>query len=59
MTTLHSPVSGFTGPGPAGVQFVEGQAETDDPTVIAYARRHGYGIEEPTEPEPPKTPPKK
>ncbi|MFF4177649.1 MULTISPECIES: hypothetical protein [unclassified Streptomyces] len=46
MAILHTPVEGFTGPGPGGTAFVNGRAETDDPAVIAYARRHGYEVEE-------------
>jgi hypothetical protein len=46
MATLHTPLEGFTGPGPGGTTFVNGQAETDDPAVIAYARRHGYRVED-------------
>ncbi|ALM38226.1 hypothetical protein SFR_1611 [Streptomyces sp. FR-008] len=30
----------------AGLHFVNGQAETDDPAVIAYARRRGYDVED-------------
>ncbi|MFE4328728.1 hypothetical protein ACFRQM_04515 [Streptomyces sp. NPDC056831] len=45
MATLHSPVEDYTGPGPGGVKFVDGRAETDDPAVIAYAHRHGYRVE--------------
>ncbi|MFC8925228.1 hypothetical protein ACFT43_05010 [Streptomyces albidoflavus] len=44
MATLHSPVPGFTGDGPAGLRFLNGKATTDDPAVIAYARRRGYGV---------------
>ncbi|WP_329219242.1 hypothetical protein [Streptomyces microflavus] len=52
---LHSPVLGFTGAGPAGVWFEDGRAETDDPAVLAYARRRGYGVGEEA-PEPPSQP---
>ncbi|MCG7524937.1 hypothetical protein MHW47_10875 [Streptomyces sp. OfavH-34-F] len=45
MAILHTPVEGFTGPGVAGLMFVDGKAETDDPAVIAYAQRHGYRVE--------------
>ncbi|MFD5873717.1 hypothetical protein [Streptomyces sp. NPDC060322] len=45
MATLHSPVEGFTGDGPAGLKFRNGKATTDDPAVIAYARRRGYGVD--------------
>ncbi|MFF4672291.1 hypothetical protein ACFY1C_20940 [Streptomyces sp. NPDC001279] len=46
MATLRTPIEGFTGPGPGGTTFVNGEAETDDPAVIAYARRHGYEVED-------------
>lgn len=44
MAVIHTPREGFTGRGVAGVQFEDGRAETDDPAVIAYARRHGYTV---------------
>lgn len=31
----------------AGVRFVDGQGETDDPLALNYFRRHGYQIIEP------------
>lgn len=43
MPTVNSPVSGFTGTR-AGVRFVDGVAETDDPAALAYFRRKGYQI---------------
>ncbi|MEU2759387.1 hypothetical protein [Streptomyces sp. NPDC007094] len=46
MAVIHTPVKGFTGPGVGGVAFVDGRAETDDDSVIAYARRHGYRVED-------------
>lgn len=46
MARITSPIDGFTGPGPAGVHFTNGQAETDNAAVIAYAHRHGYEVEE-------------
>ncbi|MEV7991566.1 hypothetical protein AB0O67_06530 [Streptomyces sp. NPDC086077] len=45
MATIHTPVEKFNGRGVAGLQFVDGKAETDDPAVIAYATRHGYRVE--------------
>ncbi|MBT3157353.1 hypothetical protein KQH42_07305 [Streptomyces sp. CHA1] len=45
MAVLFSPVKNYTGPGPAGVHFTEGRAETDDPAALAYAHRHGYRVE--------------
>lgn len=55
MAVLITPVKGFSGPGVAGLMFDAGYAETDDPAVIAYARRHGYTVED--EDEPPHPPP--
>lgn len=46
MAVIHTPVKGFSGPGVAGLHFLDGRAETDDEGVIAYARRHGYGVED-------------
>ncbi|WP_432194723.1 hypothetical protein [Streptomyces sp. bgisy027] len=46
MAVIRTPVKEFNGSGVGGLQFVDGQAETDDPTVIAYARRHGYDVED-------------
>lgn len=55
MARVTSPVEGFNGPGPGGVEFVDGVAETDNDMVIAYFRRAGYGIDgdEATQPETP------
>ncbi|MFJ6074653.1 hypothetical protein ACIQFU_28135 [Streptomyces sp. NPDC093065] len=52
MATLHSPVEGFTGDGPAGLRFRNGKATTDDPALIAYARRRGYGVDTSAPPPP-------
>ncbi|MEV4966659.1 hypothetical protein AB0886_05245 [Streptomyces sp. NPDC024062] len=46
MARITAPVEGFTGAGPGGVHFTNGQAETDNAAVIAYAHRHGYEVEE-------------
>lgn len=46
MAVIHTPVKGYSGPGVAGLHFVDGKAETDDPSVIAYARRRGYDVED-------------
>lgn len=45
MTVIHSPEEGYTGPGPAGLQFEDGKAETDNDMVVRYARKAGYGID--------------
>jgi hypothetical protein len=52
VTTIHSPVEGFTGDGPGGLKFEDGRAETDNERLVAYCRKAGYGIDG-TDPEPP------
>lgn len=49
MTVIHSPVEGYTGPGPGGLEFKDGQAETDNEAIVRYARKAGYGIDSPAE----------
>lgn len=44
MAKIETPVEGYTGE-VAGVQFQDGQAETDDDRAIAYFRRHGYTVD--------------
>ncbi|QIK63842.1 hypothetical protein G7068_13805 [Leucobacter viscericola] len=44
MAKIYTPVKGFTG-NVAGVDFVNGEAETDDPRALAYFERHGYKVE--------------
>lgn len=50
---VQTPVEGYDGT-IAGVTFKDGTAETDDPTAVAYFRRHGYTLdgEAPTTPDP-------
>lgn len=43
MAKITAPNKEFTGKR-GNVAFVDGQAETDDPTMLAYFRRHGYKI---------------
>lgn len=43
MAKITAPVEGFKGK-VAGVEFVDGKAETTDKNAIAYFRRKGYGI---------------
>lgn len=50
MTVVSTPVKGFSGV-VAGVRFVAGRGETDNPSALAYFRRRGYTLGEP-EPEP-------
>lgn len=44
MAKIYTPVNGFTGQ-VAGVDFVKGVGETDNPRAIAYFKRHGYRVE--------------
>lgn len=43
MAKISAPNKGFTGKR-GQVAFVDGEAETDDPTMIAYFKRHGYTV---------------
>nr|BFD90708.1 hypothetical protein KitaXyl93_20680 [Kitasatospora sp. Xyl93] len=45
MATIRTPVPGYTGPGPGGVHFMDGTAETDDEAVIGYCRGAGYEVD--------------
>ncbi|MBZ6258132.1 hypothetical protein KVH22_21690 [Streptomyces olivaceus] len=51
MAVISTPVPGYSGPGVAGVVFEDGHAETTDPAAIAYARRHGYTVEDDAPPK--------
>lgn len=42
---ITSPVKGFTG-ARVGLNFVDGKAETDVTSAIAYFIRHGYSVED-------------
>ncbi|MFF9284864.1 hypothetical protein [Streptomyces griseosporeus] len=56
MAVIIAPVEGYSGPGVGGLTFADGRAETDSEAVIAYARRHGYTVEDddaPAEDTPP------
>lgn len=44
MAKITAPNKEFTGKR-GQVAFVDGEAETDDPTMISYFRRHGYKVE--------------
>jgi hypothetical protein len=46
MHKITAPVKGYRGQ-VAGVDFVDGKSETDDPNAVAYFRRHGYRVEAP------------
>lgn len=50
---ITAPNKEFTGKR-GGVGFVDGVGETDDPSMVAYFSRHGYGVagEEPAVREP-------
>lgn len=41
--TIHTPVEHYTGP-VIGVQFIDGEGQTEDPAKLAYFERHGYSI---------------
>lgn len=56
MTTVHTPVEGYTGE-IAGVAFINGHAETTNKAALSYFKSAGYVIEpekadEPADPEP-------
>lgn len=44
MAKITAPNKEFTGKR-GQVAFVDGKAETDDPTMVAYFKRHGYEVE--------------
>lgn len=43
---VETPVKGFCGVGPAGVQFAYGKAEIRSGWVLNWYREHGYTITE-------------
>lgn len=45
MHKITTPVKGFSGD-VGGLQFTNGHAETDDPNLVSYFRRHGYTVED-------------
>lgn len=45
MAKIYAPNQGYTGTS-AGVPFVKGTAETDDPLRIAWFASHGYLVED-------------
>lgn len=45
MAKIHTVVEGYTGIR-AGVPFVNGAGETDNPHLISWFRAHGYKVEE-------------
>jgi len=44
MAKIYAPNKGYTGVS-AGVRFVNGVGETDDPHLIDWFRRRGYRVE--------------
>lgn len=57
MARITTPVPGYSGPGPAGVMFQDGEGHSDDPAVLEYCRAAGYGIgDEPPERKQPTVP---
>ncbi|CAL9529110.1 hypothetical protein [Streptomyces sp. enrichment culture] len=56
MAKIHAPETDYNGTGPGGIEFRNGVAETDNASIIAWARARGYGIDGPakqTATEPP------
>lgn len=55
MARITSPNPGYNGTGPGDLVFRDGVTETDDPALLAYFERKGYGIDgsDPTRPEDP------
>lgn len=51
MYTIKAPNADYNGVS-AGVTFVDGVGETDNPSALAYFRRHGYEVTK--KPSPPK-----
>lgn len=45
MAKIQAPNEGFTGKR-GSVAFIDGEAECDDPTMLAYFKRHGYTVED-------------
>jgi hypothetical protein len=45
MAKITAPNKEFTGKR-GQVAFVDGEAETDDPSMLAYFKRHGYKVED-------------
>ncbi len=57
MARITTPVPDYSGPGPAGVMFQDGEGHSEDPAVLEYCRAAGYGIDdEPPQREQPKVP---
>ena len=54
MAIIHTPVKGFSGE-IAGVPFVNGTGETENPAALAYFQRRGYKVEA-DKPAPKRTP---
>lgn len=56
MAIINTPVKGFTGT-VAGVQFADGQGETENVAALAYFERQGYTVTaEDALPDPPNDP---
>ena len=49
---IHTPVKGFTGT-VVGVDFKNGEGETEDAAALAYFNRHGYKVEAKAKPKEP------
>lgn len=44
MAKIETPIPGYSGPGPGGIHFVDGVAESDDVAVIGYCQSAGYKV---------------
>ncbi len=55
MAKITAPNEEFTGKR-GQVAFIDGEGETDDPTMLAYFKRHGYEVEEKAAPKPSEKP---
>ena len=58
MANIYTPNKEYTGVS-AGVSFVNGKGNTDDPHLLDWFREHGYKVEEPAEKKPKKSKSKK
>ncbi|MFJ2259478.1 hypothetical protein ACIOKD_14250 [Streptomyces sp. NPDC087844] len=46
MARITTPVPDYSGPGPAGLMFQDGEGHSEDPAVLEYCRAAGYGIDD-------------
>jgi hypothetical protein len=53
MARIETPDPTYTGPGPGGIHFQDGVAETDSNAVISYCQGAGYTVDGETMTDPP------